>query len=123
MRNQKPGCHRKTPYAVQRKCVNAVRVCNAAPVLIYARGVQNCPTFQIIAPSLRTVEGTRYCDEQPVSNCHCCDAEYNEITQCPRDANLPWNTDTCACGSCSKEKVVACGAVYSTGKLYDDRGS
>ena len=81
----------------------------------------DCPTFQIISPLKRTVEGTGNCPAQPEPTCDCCDDDNNEITACPRDSNLPWNSDTCTCGSCSKEAIMACGGIYSTGKLYSDR--
>ena len=66
------------------------------------------------------VDGTGNCPAPPEPTCDCCDDDNNEITACPRDSNLPWNSDTCTCVSCSKEAIMACG-VDSTGKLYSNR--
>ena len=82
---------------------------------------QDCPTFQIITPSKRTVEGTRVCPDEPEPSCKCCDDQNNEITSCPHDSRLQWITATCSCGSCSKDALMSCGGVYSSGKLFDDR--
>lgn len=81
----------------------------------------DCPTFQILTPSKRTVEGTRHCPPQPAPTCKCCNDQNNEITSCPTDSRLAWNSDTCSCGTCSKDAIMSCGGIYSSGKLYDDR--
>ena len=82
---------------------------------------KDCPTFQIVAPRKRTVEGTLDCRAQPAPTCTCCDDQNNEITSCPSNSRLAWNSETCSCGTCSRDAVMSCGAVYSSGKLHDDR--
>ncbi len=83
---------------------------------------KDCPTFQILAPSKRSVEGTRDCQVQPPPACKCCDDQNNEITSCPRGSRFAWDPETCSCSTCSKDAIMSCGGVYSSGKVRPDRG-
>ncbi len=95
---------------------------------------KDCPTFIILAPSKRSVEGTRDCHVPPPPppltptsppppyvppppTCKCCDERNNEITSCPRDSRFAWDSETCSCAStCSQDAVMSCGGIFSSGK-------
>ena len=82
---------------------------------------KDCNIFEILPAGKRTVEGTGDCDTTPPPTCKCCDSQNREITSCPTDSRLTWDATTCSCGQCSKETIMACGGVYSSGKLHNDR--